>query len=70
MLLRANVQPNGYANHIEVVKDPGFGLAAKAVEAVQTWLFKPAIGPDGIAVGTVTQIEVRFQPPSKQVAPK
>jgi TonB family protein len=70
VLLRVNVRPDGRATHIEVVKDPGFGLAAKAIEAVKTWLFKPATGPDGTPVGTATPIEVTFQPPNKQAAPR
>jgi len=43
------------------VKGVGFGLDEKAVEAVRTWRFKPALGPNGTAVATITPITVMFR---------
>ena len=36
-------------------------LFAKAIEAVRTWRFKPAVGPSGTPVATITPIEVNFR---------
>jgi protein TonB len=44
-----------------VVKGPGLGLEDKAIEAVKNWRFKPALGPNGKPVATLTPIEVTFR---------
>ena len=53
--------PDGRATNIQVVKGPGLGLEDKAIEAVRNWRFKPALGPDGKPVATLTPIEVTFR---------
>ena len=61
MALQAIIQLNGHATDIQVVKSAGLGLDEKAVDAVRTWRFKPAIGPDGTPVPTIAPIEVNFR---------
>ena len=61
VVLQVIIQPDGHATNIQVVKDPGLGLTQKAIEAVRTWRFKPAIGPNGTPVATITPIEVNFR---------
>jgi TonB family protein len=60
-VLQAVITPDGRATEIEVVKGPGLGLEEKAVEAVKTWRFKPAIGPNGKPVAVIVPIEVTFR---------
>jgi TonB family protein len=59
--LQVVVLPDGSATNIEVVKGVGLGLDEKAVEAVRTWKFKPALGPNGTPVATVVPVEVSFR---------
>ena len=61
VVLQVIIQPDGHATNIQVVKGPGLGLEEKAVEAVRTWRFKPAVGPNGTPVATITPIEVNFR---------
>lgn len=61
VLLSVVVLPNGKASDIEVIKSPGMGLDTKAIEAVRTWQFKPANGPDGKPVKARVQVIVTFQ---------
>lgn len=61
VLLSVVVLPNGKASDIEVIKSPGMGLDQKAIEAVKTWQFKPANGPDGKPVKARVQVIVTFQ---------
>ncbi len=61
VVLQVIIQPDGHATNIQVVKGAGLGLDEKAIEAVRTWRFKPAIGPSGTPVATVTPIEVNFR---------
>jgi len=61
VVLRVIIQPDGHATDIEIVKGPGLGLEQKAIEAVRTWRFKPALGPTGTPVATITPIEVTFR---------
>lgn len=61
VVLQVVIQPDGHATNIEVVKSPGLGLGEKAIEAVRTWRFKPALGPNGKPVATLTPIEVTFR---------
>jgi TonB family protein len=61
VVLQAVITPDGRATEIEVVKGPGLGLEEKAVEAVKTWRFKPAIGPNGKPVAVIVPIEVTFR---------
>lgn len=61
VLVQAIVTADGRATDIQVIKDPGMGLGEKAVEAVKTWQFKPAIGPNGKPGPTRVTIEVNFR---------
>jgi len=55
------VNADGKASDIIVIKDPGMGLGEKAVEAVKTWQFRPARGPNGKPAATRVNIEVQFR---------
>ncbi len=57
------VLENGHPspNDIKVTKSLGMGLDEKAIEAVRTWQFKPAIGPNGKPIKTWINIQVQFQ---------
>jgi protein TonB len=55
------IQADGKTGRIEVLSSPGLGLDEKAIEAVRTWRFNPAIGPNGKPVAVLVPIEVQFQ---------
>jgi TonB family protein len=59
--LNVVVQADGRPGKIELVSGPGLGLDEKAIEAVRTWRFSPAIGPNGKPVAVLIPIEVQFQ---------
>jgi len=59
--LQVIVLPDGRAADIQVVRGPGLGLDEQAVAAVQTWRFKPALGPNRVPVATQIIIEVQFR---------
>jgi protein TonB len=61
VLLEVIVTPDGRATNIRVIKGVGLGLDEKAIEAVRTWIFKPAIGPNGKPVAVRVPIEVTFR---------
>ncbi len=61
VLLEVIVTPEGRATNIRVIKGVGLGLDEKAIEAVRTWIFKPAIGPNGKPVAVRVPIEVTFR---------
>ena len=61
VVLQVTVTSDGRAVNISIVKDPGMGLGEKAVEAVRTWRFKPAVGPSGKIVAVIVPIEVTFR---------
>jgi len=61
VVLEVIIQPDGHATNIKVVKGAGLGLDERALEAVRTWRFKPAVGPSGTPVATITDIEVNFR---------
>lgn len=61
VVLQIIVQADGHATNIQVVKGAGLGLDEKAIEAVRAWRFKPAVGPDGRPVATITPINVNFR---------
>jgi TonB family protein len=60
VLLDVIVTADGRATNPVVLKDPGLGLAKKAVKQLQSWKMKPALGPDGKPVDCRVQIEVSF----------
>jgi TonB family protein len=61
ILLSAVIGADGHAANIKVVKSLGHGLDEKAAETLETWRFKPALGPNGNPVATITTIEVIFR---------
>lgn len=61
VFVQAIIQPDGHATDIHVVKGAGLGLDEKAIEAVRTWRFKPAVGPNGVPIATTTMLEVNFR---------
>jgi protein TonB len=61
VILQVVIQADGHATNIQIVKGPGLGLEDKAIEAVRTWRFKPALGPNGVPVATQTTLEINFR---------
>jgi len=61
VVLQVVVTADGRATNIQVVKGPGMGLEEKAVEAVRSWRFIPAVGPAGKPVATAVLVEVTFR---------
>jgi TonB family protein len=60
VILVAIVGPDGQAHDIRVVTALPDGLTEKAIEAVRSWKFKPAKGPDGTPAAVRQTIEVSF----------
>jgi TonB family protein len=59
--LMATITADGRAIDIRVAKGLGLGLDEKAIEAVRSWRFKPALGPDGRPSAVSAPIEVTFR---------
>jgi protein TonB len=59
--LQVIVSPDGRATNIQIVRGLGLGMEEQAVEAVKTWRFKPALGPNRKPVPTQIIIEVQFR---------
>jgi len=60
VVLYIEVDQNGHARNLRVVKGIGLGLDEKAIEAVNKWRFKPGL-KDGKAVVVAAHIEVNFR---------
>ena len=60
ILLLVVVGTDGRAHDIRVVKGISDGLTESAIEAVRSWRFKPATGPDGALAAVRQNIEVTF----------
>jgi TonB family protein len=60
VVLYVEVNPDGHAGNIRVVRSLGHGLDEKAIEAVQKWVFRPGY-KDGNPVTVVATIEVNFR---------
>ena len=58
-ILKLVVDQQGHPRDIRVVRSLGFGLDAKAIEAVKQWKFKPAM-KDGQPVNVLISVEVGF----------
>jgi periplasmic protein TonB len=56
----ATITPDGRATDIHVVKGLGLGLDEKAIEAVRSWRFRAALGPNGQPAAVRQIIEVTF----------
>lgn len=54
------IEPDGRADHIQVLKSLDLGLDEKAVEAVQQWQFRPG-AKDGVPVPVIAVVEVNFR---------
>lgn len=60
VLLYIEVEPDGTADNIHVVRSLGLGLDEKAIEAVKQWQFRPG-QKDGQPVAVQATIEVNFR---------
>jgi TonB family protein len=60
VMLRVTIGTDGLAHDIELLRNLGFGLDEKAVEAVSQWKFTPGTR-DGVAVPVEATIEVNFR---------
>jgi len=61
VLVQLVIHPDGRGSDITVIRGPGLGLEEKTMEAVRTWRFIPAVGPNGKPVPVLTTIEVTFR---------
>ena len=61
VLLAAVIGLDGRAREIDILKPISYRLTEKAIEAVQTWIFRPARSADGTPVELLTTIEVVFK---------
>jgi TonB family protein len=61
VVLHLIVTTEGHAVNIQVQRSLGYGLDEKAVKAVGSWRFTPAVGLDGKPVPVWTDIEVNFR---------
>ena len=60
VMLYAEIQPDGIARNIRVLRSLGYGLDEKAIEAVRKWRFSPGT-KDGKAVTVTALPKVDFQ---------
>jgi TonB family protein len=58
-VLSVVVEPDGSTSHIRVIKRVGHGLDEKAIDAVKTWIFKPAT-LNGKPVAVRIAVEIKF----------
>ncbi len=58
--LRVGINEQGAVDKVEVVKKVGSGLDEKAVEAVKTWKFRPAM-QDGRPVPVQIYVDIKFK---------
>jgi len=61
VLLLVTVTADGRVTNIRILKSLGSGLDEKAVEAVRSWKFKPALGPDRQPVTVNAPVEITFR---------
>lgn len=61
VILRVVVSATGQVANAVVLRGPGHGLDQKALEAIQSWRFTPAVGPDGKPLACMVNIEVTFR---------
>lgn len=60
VVLYVEVDPNGHARNLRVIRSLGLGLDEKAIEAVNKWKFRPGY-KDGKPVTVAATIEVNFR---------
>ncbi len=61
VVLQAVIGQDGVATGIRIIRGLGLGLDEQAVNAVQSWKFSPAHGPNGDPVATIVPIEITFR---------
>jgi protein TonB len=61
VLLRFVVTASGNTKDIQVVRGLGLGLDQKAIAAVRSWRFKPAVGPNGKPAAVIMVAEISFR---------
>lgn len=61
VLLRFVVTANGTTKDIQVIRSLGLGLDQKAIAAVRTWKFKPAVGPNGKPAAVIMMAEISYR---------
>lgn len=61
VMLYVDIGVDGRAHDIRVVQPLGLGLDEKAIEAVRTWIFKPARRRDGTPIEMAANIQVNFR---------
>jgi len=59
-VMLAVIAPEGGLTNIRVTKDPGYGFAERAVEALTEWRCKPALDKDKKPTAVTVPIEVTF----------
>ena len=60
VVLYIEVEPDGVARNIRVIRGLGLGLDEKAIEAIRQWKFKPGM-KDGQPVTVAATVEVNFR---------
>jgi TonB family protein len=60
VVVLAVVSTEGLVTNIRVLKDPGYGFAARAVEKLTEWRCKPALDKDKKPVVVTVPIEISF----------
>jgi len=60
VLLDIVITPQGTSTGVKILKDPGYGFAEKAIEAVRGWRFRPAVDKDKNPIAARVQIEFAF----------
>lgn len=60
-VLLAVITPEGRTTSIRVTKDPGYGFALRAVEALAKWHCKPALDSDKKPIAVTVPIEITFR---------
>ena len=60
VLIHVIIDANGTPQDLKVTKALGLGLDEKAIQAVQTWRFKPGL-KDGKPVNVEATVEVTFR---------
>lgn len=61
VIVRVVVSATGRAENAVVMRGLGHGLDERAVEAVESWEFKPAVNREGVAVPVAVPIQVTFK---------
>jgi TonB family protein len=61
VILSITISTDGRATRIAILRDPGYGLTEKAIEAVSEWTFRPSMDKDGKRVPVSVTVEVAFR---------